>query len=684
MMGKLAQDKRWIEKLRAEIRRHNDSYYVQDTPTISDDQWDALFRELKDLEEIYPDLVTPDSPTQTVGSTMPPSNLAKVRHETRMMSLDKALSPEEIISFVNKIGRFLGDSDPGALRFYTMPKFDGLAIELIYEQGRLALAATRGDGVIGENVTANALTITDIPVTLTGYRNLFSALPNRLIVRGEVYMKKTEFTRLNQGRAKEGLPLFANPRNAAAGALRQLKAEVTRARQLNFFAYGLAEPVALGLATYSEVMDLLDSWGHQVEKSASSGGGRNLAEVLHIFTELAKNRNHLPYDIDGLVVTLEDLAQWNRLGATARAPRYAVAAKFKPRLSETRVLKIEIQVGRTGVLTPVANLEPTLVSGVMVSNATLHNEDELQRKDIRPGDTVLVRRAGEVIPEVMEVVLSKRPEGLPPFIFPNSCPICGAITVRRANEVTRRCPNPWCPAQIRERFLHFASKNALDIAGLGDKLVDLLLFKNLVHIPTDLYRLTSMDLERLPRLGKKSALNLATALEKSKTAPLWRFIHALGIRHVGEHTSQILADHFPSLTALSQAPREKLTTLNEIGPEVAGALIDYFHDPLNKNFLADLTGDELKIKPTPPKTTPSSLLTDRKFVLTGALTHFTRTEVKARLAALGAHVLNTVSQETDYVVAGEGAGGKLTRALSLSIPILSETDFLQLIQRVQK
>lgn len=684
MTGKLAQDKRWIKKLRAEIRRHNDFYYVQDAPTISDDQWDALFRELKDLEEVYPDLVTPDSPTQTIGSTMSPGNLAKVRHEAKMMSLDKALSPGEIVSFVNKIGRFLGDLDPGVLRFYTMPKFDGLAIELVYEQGRLALAATRGDGMIGENVTANALTIADIPVTLTKYRNLFSALPSRLIVRGEVYMKKTDFTRLNQGRVKEGLPLFANPRNAAAGALRQLKAEVTRARQLNFFAYGLAEPVALGLTTYSEVIDTLDSWGHRVEKSTSSGGSRNLVEVLHVFTELAKKRDHLPYEIDGLVITLEDLAQWARLGATTRAPRYAVAAKFKPRLSETRILKIETQVGRTGVLTPVAHLEPTLVSGVIVSNATLHNEGELQRKDIRPGDTVLIRRAGDVIPEVIEVVLSKRPEGLPPFVFPNSCPICGAVTIRRANEVTRRCPNPWCPAQIRERFLHFASKNALDITGLGDKLVDLMLFKGLVRIPTDLYRLTPKDLESLPHLGKKSALNLTAALEKSKTAPLWRFIHALGIHHVGEHTSQILANHFSSLITLSQAPREELTTLNEIGPETAGAILDYFHNPLNKNFLADLTGDELKIRPAPPKTTLGSLLADRKFVFTGALTRFTRAEAKARLAALGAYVLNMVSQETDYVVAGERAGGKLTRALTLSIPILSETDFLKLIQQARK
>jgi DNA ligase (NAD+) len=585
---------------------------------------------------------------------------------------------------VNRIGRFLGETDLGALRFYTMPKFDGLAVELVYEQGRLALAATRGDGVTGENVTANALTIADIPAALTGGGDLFSALPSRLTVRGEVYMEKAEFARLNQGRAEEGLALFANPRNAAAGALRQLEAAVTRARQLKFFAYGLAEPAALGLNTYGEVMDILDSWGHRVEKSASSGGGRNLAEVLRIFDELARERDHLPYEIDGLVVTLEDLARWDRLGSTARAPRYAVAAKFKPRLSETRVLKIEIQVGRTGVLTPVARLEPTLVGGVTVSNATLHNEDELQRKDVRPGDTVLVRRAGEVIPEVLEVVLSKRPEGLPPFVFPDSCPICGAVAVRRADEVARRCPNPWCPAQIRERFLHFAGKNALDIAGLGDKLVDLLLSADLVRIPTDLYRLSPVDLERLPRLGKKSALNLAAALEKSKIAPLWRFIHALGIRHVGERTSQILADRFPSLAALSQAPEEELTALNEIGPEVAGALLDYFRDPLNEKFLADLTGDELGIRPAPPETAPGSLLAGRKFVLTGSLTSFTRAEAKARLAALGAQVLSAVSQETDYVVAGEAAGGKLTRALELSIPILSEAEFLKLIQEARE
>lgn len=683
MSDKVEKDRLRIEELRREIKYHNDLYYAQDAPEISDDQWDALFRELQDLEARHPELITPDSPTQTVGAAAS-GGLAKVRRDAPMMSLDKALSPEEIRAFAARTRRFLGGG--GELRFHTMPKFDGLAIELVYEDGRLTLAATRGDGLTGENVTPNARTISDIPESLAAPSGggLFGPkMPGRMTVRGEVYMEKEEFLRLNQRREEEGRPPFANPRNSAAGALRQLDPAVTKARRLGFFAYGLADPAATGLDTYGEVMEALKSWGLTVESSAYSSGGRDLEGVLKVFAELEEARDALPYEIDGLVVTVEDLALWPRLGATARAPRYAVAGKFKPRLAETRVRRIEIQVGRTGVLTPVARLEPVAVGGVTVSNASLHNKDELARKDVREGDAVMVRRAGEVIPEVVEVVMSKRPADSLKFEFPAQCPVCETPVVRREGEAAVRCPNPWCPAQVRERFYHFGGKNALNIMGLGDSLVDRLLAEKLVKIPTDLYRLSLDELKVLPRYGEKSAQNFLDELEKSKTAPLWRFIHALGIRHVGERTSQVLAERFPSLEALGRASEEDLTRINDVGPEVAAAIAEFFHNPLNADFLADLTGGELGLAPStdePGADSGPKPLAGKKFVLTGTLASFTRAEAKARLAALGGQVMSAVSRETDYVVAGEAAGSKLAKAEQLGLKVLSEDGFAKLLE----
>lgn len=680
-----AEARRRIDELRAEIKRHNDLYYAQDTPEISDDQWDELFRELKELEARYPELISPESPTQTVGAPAPAGGLAKVRHEARMMSLDKALSPEEVVEFADRTKRFLGSDSE--LIFHVMPKFDGLAVELIYDQGRLTLAATRGDGVTGENVTPNALTIEGITRELKKPTadDLLSASgpawPEHLTVRGEVYLEKEEFLRLNQGREEEGLPVFANPRNAAAGGLRQLDPEMTRARKLKFFAYGLADPASTGLTTYGQVMEALKTWGLAVESSPFTTSGLNLAQVLDHFQKLDAARDQLPFEIDGLVITLEDLSLWTRLGATARAPRYSVAVKFKPRLARTRVRAIEIQVGRTGVLTPVARLEPVSVGGVTVSNASLHNEDELQRKDIRPGDMVLVRRAGDVIPEVVEALKEERPADLPPFQFPETCPVCATAVIRRPGEAAWRCPNPWCPAQVRERFYHFGGKNALNIIGLGDKLVDLLLSEGLVKIPTDLYRLNLDDLKVLPRFGEKSAHNLLASLEQSKGAPLWRFIHALGIRHVGERTSQVLAERFPSLPRLSQATEEELTAVNDIGPEVAASLAEFFHNPLNEKFLADLNGEELGIRPSvaEPASGPGAPLNGLKFVLTGTLTTFTRAEAKARLTALGAQVMSAISRETDFLVAGEAAGSKLAKAEAAGVKILDEEALVGLL-----
>ncbi|MDL2259845.1 NAD-dependent DNA ligase LigA [Deltaproteobacteria bacterium OttesenSCG-928-K17] len=678
-------DLRRLEFLRAEIRRHNDLYYAQDTPEITDDQWDELFRELRELEERHPEQMRPDSPTQTVGAAAG-GGLAKVRHESRMMSLDKALKPDEIIEFANRAKRFLGTADE--LKFHLMPKFDGLAIELIYENGGLVLAATRGDGVTGENVTANARTIAGIPLRLAASGGgLFADhdIPARLNVRGEVYMEKDEFRRLNEVRDEEGQPPFANPRNAAAGALRQLDPEITKARKLKFFAYGLAEPEALNLKAYSQLMDSLKSWGFAVESSRFTVPDKSVGEALIVFSELEEARDSLPYEIDGLVLTLEDIALWDRLGATARAPRYAVAAKFKPRLAVTTVTAIDIQVGRTGVLTPVARLAPVAVSGVTVSNASLHNEDELARKDIRVNDTVLIRRAGDVIPEVVEVVADKRPPESRPFSFPAQCPECGTKAVRREGEAARRCPNPWCPAQVRERFYHFGGKSALNIVGLGSSLVDLLISEKLVTLPTDLYRLSLEQLKVLPRFGEKSAQNLLASINDSRTAPLWRFIHALGIRHVGERTSQTLADHFDSLSALASATEEELVTLNDIGPEVAASVIEYFASPLNEKFLADLTGPDLGLAPAQTeKAADDAPLSGRKFVLTGALSSLTRAEAKARISALGGQVMSSVSRETNYVVAGEAAGSKLAKAEELAVPVLTEEDFIRFLGEAKK
>lgn len=670
-----------VSALRAEILRHNELYYTQDSPEISDDQWDRLFNELKGLELRYPALLRPDSPTQTVGAPLAPGGLAKVRHESQMMSLDKVLRPEELLDFEARTQRFLGSKKE--LRYHVMPKFDGLAIELVYEGGRLALAATRGDGLIGENVTPNALTIDDIPekIDLSPGKDLFSTPnpPSRLTVRGEVFMEKEEFSRLNAAREEEGLSVFANPRNAAAGALRQLDPEVTKSRRLRFFAYGVADPAATFLESYGQLMEALRGWGFAVESSGFSASNKTAAEALNYYEGLEAARDGLPYEIDGLVMTVEDLSLWARLGATSHRPRYAVAAKFKPRLAETRVRDINIQVGRTGVMTPVARLEPVLVGGVTVSNASLHNEDELARKDVRIGDAVMVRRAGDVIPDVVEVVLNKRPLDSKKFVFPSECPACHSLSVRREGEAARRCPNPWCSAQVRERFYHFGGKNALSIVGLGNNLVDRLLSSNLVKIPTDLYRLGLDDLKTLPRLGEKSAQNLLHSIEVSKSAPLWRFIHAIGIRHVGERTSRALADHFAGLSELGRATEEELLNINDVGPEVAQSILDFFKNPLNDEFLAALSDPALGLAPSREEAAgPDAPLAGLKFVLTGTLGAFTRAEAKARIIALGGQVMSAVSRETDFVVAGEAAGSKLKQAESLGIRVLTEAEFAAL------
>jgi DNA ligase (NAD+) len=699
-----------IERLRSEIRRHNRLYFQLDAPEISDANYDQLLRRLEILEaeagEPAPgeaatgepplgEAATGEaaageaalgeagerafegeapSPTQTVGDAPGGRSLQEVVHDTPMLSLDKALTPQEIGDFVDKVKRFLGVSHFVPLR--TMPKFDGLAVELVYEGRELKLASTRGDGRVGENITANIMTIEAIPKIISP-----SAPDQTIHVRGEVFMDKMDFARLNEEREAAGLSTFANPRNAAAGSLRQLDAQVTRRRRLNFFAYGLAEIDEVTTPTYDGLMKLLSHWGFPVERTAASRVADTLGEAMRIFEDLEQARDSFPYEVDGLVLSVDDLALWPRLGATGRAPRYAVAAKFKPRAVLTRVLSIEVQVGRTGALTPVAKLKPAVVGGVTVSQATLHNEDELRRKDVRPGDMVRLQRAGDVIPEIIEVDLSQRPEGLAPFVFPKNCPVCGQPSVRKAGEAVARCVNPHCEAQILARLIHFADKGALDIEGLGERGAQILLDAGLVKQPTDLFRLRPYQLVDLPRFGKKSSQNLIEAIDKAKTQSLWRYINGLSIRHVGERSSQILAAHFKSLEALSEASLEELTTLSDIGPEVAQSVLDFFQSPLNRSFLSDLMGEELGIEPSLDLPAAEGTLRGKKFVITGTLPNLTRAEAKARITAKGGRMLTAVSRKgTDYVVAGESPGSKLDDARKYNIKIIDEKEFLEMME----
>jgi DNA ligase (NAD+) len=499
-------------------------------------------------------------------------------------------------------------------------------------------------------------------------------------VRGEVYMEKADFARLNASRDEAGLPPFANPRNAAAGSLRQLDPEVTSGRPLRFFAYGVEDPDPARYGTYGGLMGALASWGFRVEGSGSTGGGRAPEAVLETFREAEGGRESFPYEADGLVATVDDLGRWERLGTTSRAPRWAVALKFKPLAAVTRVVSIDVQVGRTGALTPVAQMEPAQVGGVTVTQATLHNEAELRRQDVRPGDWVRVHRAGEVIPEILDVLLDRRPEGLPPFEFPRDCPACGTASVRPAGEAVRRCPNSSCPAQIEQRLVHFAGKTALDVDGMGPKLAKALLDAKLVRIPSDIFRLRRDDLEGLPRMGEKSAANLLESIGKARTAPLWRYIHGLSIRHVGERVSQILAERFRSLEDLSAASESELSLLNDVGPEVASSVVVFFRSPLNEEFLRDLTGGELGVAPSAEAFPSAGALSGKRLVLTGTLSGMTRAEAKARIQAAGGRVLSAVTGDTDYLVAGENTGrNKTAAAAERGVAVRGEEEFLRLL-----
>ena len=571
--------------------------------------------------------------------------------------------------------RFLGREEP--VTYLVEPKIDGLAVELGYENGRLTQASTRGNGAVGEDVTRNVMTILTVPLTLNERPG--APWPERLEVRGEIYMAREDFDKLNLKREKEGLTKFANPRNAAAGSLRQLDPRLTALRPLNIFCYAASRPETLGVTTQLDLLARLRLWGFRANPDTALCS--SVDDIIKFYRDLDARREELPLEIDGLVIKVNDLDLQARLGATTRSPRWALAYKFSPAQAETVVESIEVQVGRTGTLTPVARMSPVEIGGVTVSRATLHNEDEVRPKDVRAGDTVVVQRAGDVIPEVVRVVMEKRPAEAEPFTMPARCPVCSSQVIRLPGEAASRCQNAQCPAQIKEHLFHFGSKNALDIDGLGRKLVDILVDRELARTPDQLYKLTVEDLAALPRLAAKSAQNLIDALEKSRTTDLERFIYALGIRHVGQRLARVLAEHFGDLGDLRRAGAEELADIHEIGPEVAGSLVSFMAEPANQALLDRLTGPETGFTLIPPeKPAGGRALAGKSVVLTGTLSTMTRDEAAARVQAAGGRVTSNVSRKTDYVVVGADPGSKARKAAELEVTVLDEEAFLAMLE----
>jgi len=657
-------------QLRKDIEFHNLRYYQLDDPLIADAEYDRLMQELLALESEHPELRTPDSPTQRVGAP-PVQAFAEVRHSVPMLSLDNAFSDENVVDFGRRVSQRLGRDD---LAWVVEPKLDGLAVSLTYEQGLLVHAATRGDGQTGEDITANVRTIRAIPLRLSG-----KGWPDCFEVRGEVFMPKQGFQALNARALAAGEKTFANPRNAAAGSLRQLDPKVTATRPLSFFCYGYGlYPDNRLPATHSALLACFRSWGIPVNPELHVV--ENIAACIAYYRDLLARRSELPYEIDGVVYKIDALAERETLGFVARAPRWAIAHKFPAEEATTRVIGIDVQVGRTGALTPVARLEPVFVGGVTVTNATLHNADEVHRKDIRIGDTVIVRRAGDVIPEVVKSLPELRPPNAMRFVLPGRCPACQAEVEILEGEAIARCSGGlYCPAQHKEAVKHFASRKAMNIDGLGDKLVDQLLEKQLIATVADLYALRAEQLAELERLGEKSSRNLIEALERSRHTTLPRFLYALGIREVGEVTARTLAEYFRELEPLAAADEETLQTVPDVGPSVARHVYTFFRQPHNLEVIHRLLGSGIHWDPLPERPADTVLpLAGKTFVITGTLDSLSREEAKARVLALGGKAVGSVSKKTDYVVAGAEPGSKLTKAQEVGIKVLDEAEFLSL------
>jgi len=661
--------------LRAAIEQHNHQYYVLDTPLISDAEYDALFRELQALEQSHPELVTIDSPTQKVGAPPLPA-FKSVAHRTPMLSLNNAFSDEEVRAFDHRVTE--GLDTVADLAYSAEPKFDGLAVSLIFENGVFTGGATRGDGNTGEDVTQNLRTIANLPLRLQG-----SDWPSLLEVRGEVLMLRRDFERLNATQRERQEKEFVNPRNAAAGSLRQLDSRITARRSLRFFSYGVGVCEGVSLPpTHSALLDQLVTWGLPVSNERRRVLG--LAGLLSYYAEIGARRSVLPFDIDGVVYKVDDLAAQARLGFVSRAPRFAIAHKFPAEEASTEVLGIDIQVGRTGALTPVARLAPVFVGGVTVTNATLHNEDEVRRKDVHVGDTVIVRRAGDVIPEVVRVILEKRPILAPEFVMPTTCPVCGSAVIRAEDESVARCSGGlYCPAQRKQALIHFASRRAMDIEGLGDRLVEQLVDLDIVRTPADLYRMGLMALANLERMAEKSAGNLLAAIEKSKQTTLARFVYSLGIRNVGESTAKDLARHFGRLDRILSADNEQLMQVNDVGPVVAESLRQFCDEPHNREVIeqlrtAGVTWPEFDVE-IAARDEKRGALAGQVFVLTGTLPSLSRDDAKSMIEAAGGKISGSVSKKTNYVVAGEEAGSKLEKAQALGLEIIDEAQLLNLL-----
>ena len=663
-----------MESLREKVQRYNHQYHVLDDPSVPDAEYDRLLRELKALEEAHPELVTPDSPTQRVGAE-PISAFGTVTHELPMLSLDNAFSEDELRDFHRRVTERLELELTDALQYAAEPKLDGAAVSLLYEDGRLIQGATRGDGTIGENITHNVRTIDAVPLKMMG-----KGYPARLEVRGEVYMPRAGFRAFNEQAEEKGEKTFVNPRNAAAGSLRQLDPRLTAERPLDIYAYsvGIVDGGALP-DKHSEILDQLQEWGFKVcpERRVVDG----IDGCLAYYEEIGGKRDSLSYDIDGVVYKVNQLDYQRELGFVSRAPRWAIAHKFPAEEELTVVRDVEFQVGRTGAVTPVARLEPVFVGGVTVSNATLHNMDELHRKDVRIGDTVIVRRAGDVIPEVVKIVPERRPKRTRIVKAPDKCPVCDSAVVREEGEAVARCTGGlFCAAQRAEALKHFVSRRALDIDGLGAKLIEQLVAVDRIQTPADLYGLSRDELIEMERMGEKSADNLLAAIEKSKQTTLSRFLYGLGIREVGEATAGSLATHYGKLDAIVAADEASLQDVPDVGPVVASRIRHFFGEPHNRDVIQRLLDAGLTWPESEPVAIPADgALVGKTFVLTGTLSGMTRNEAKDRIVAAGGKVTGSVSKKTDFLVAGDKAGSKLTKAQNLQVTILNEVELEELL-----
>ena len=669
MAEKEASVEKRIAALRSEIEEHNRRYYEEAAPTISDREYDRLYRELLDLEERYPQFLTLDSPTRRVGEA-PLKAFSQIVHSVPMLSLDNTYSEEEVGAFYRRMEKLLPNEK---IPVVVEPKVDGVAVSLLYEEGRLQYAATRGDGTTGDDITQNIRTIRSVP------EQLKNGAPRLFEVRGEVFMTKDGFARLNAERSEAGLPVFANPRNSAAGSLKQLDPAITAQRPLGVVFYGTGAVEGIELTHHSQLFALLKKLG--LPCSERWWAAESLEQILQAIREIEKLRHDFVYETDGAVVKVDNFAQRESLGMTAKSPRWAMAFKYEAEQVETKLLDILVQVGRTGVLTPVAALEPVFVSGSTVSRATLHNEDEIRRKDIRIGDTVVIEKAGEVIPAVVSVRTDLRDGSERKFRMPAKCPVCGSKVVKDEGQVAIRCVNAQCPAQLKRRIEHFASRGAMDIEGLGEAMVEQLVSRGLVSQVSGIYRLTNDDLAGLERMGEKSVANLLGAIERSKQQPLWRLLFGLGILHVGVSAARALADHFPNLDALMEATPEELQRIPDVGEVVGASIAQFFCEPGNREMIEKLRVAGLRLtSETKARLTGDSKIKGTTWVITGTLSR-PRDEIAEEIIRHGGKVSGSVSKKTSFVLAGEEAGSKLEKAKKLGIKIIAEEKFRELLER---